>query len=142
MSRSGYSDDIDTWALIRWRGAVKSAIRGRRGQTFMKELLAALDALPEKKLIAYELENKSGDVCALGALGKKRQIDMSELDPEDSEYVADAFNIAEALAREVVHINDDYRDYRVDANGLLQDHSSAERRFDIMRNWVARQIHE
>lgn len=26
MSRSGYVDDCDVWALIRWRGAVKQAI--------------------------------------------------------------------------------------------------------------------
>lgn len=32
MSRCGYSDDYDQWALIRWRGAVESAIRGKRGQ--------------------------------------------------------------------------------------------------------------
>lgn len=32
MSRSGYSEDLDMWDLIRWRGAVKSALRGKRGQ--------------------------------------------------------------------------------------------------------------
>lgn len=50
MSRSGYSDDydFDNWQLIRWRGAVNSAINGRRGQAFLKELLTAIEALPEK----------------------------------------------------------------------------------------------
>jgi hypothetical protein len=37
MSRSGYSDDLENWSLIRWRGAVASAIRGRRGQAFLRE---------------------------------------------------------------------------------------------------------
>jgi len=41
MSRSGYSDDCDVWALIRWRGAVKSAIRGARGQAMLRELIQA-----------------------------------------------------------------------------------------------------
>ena len=38
MSRSGYSDDLDNWDLIRWRGQVSSAIRGKRGQGFLREL--------------------------------------------------------------------------------------------------------
>ena len=45
MSRSGYSDDCDTWPLICWRGAVASALRGRRGQQFLIELRDALDAI-------------------------------------------------------------------------------------------------
>ena len=55
MSRSGYHDGIDQWDLIRWRGAVASAIRGKRGQAFLREMLDALDALPEPKLIAHDL---------------------------------------------------------------------------------------
>ena len=35
MSRSGYSDGLDEWAMIRWRGAVKSAIRGARGRAII-----------------------------------------------------------------------------------------------------------
>jgi hypothetical protein len=65
VSRSGYSDGCEGWDLIRWRGAVESAIRGKRGQAFLKELLAALDALPEKKLVANELVTLQGQVCIL-----------------------------------------------------------------------------
>ena len=45
MSRSGYTDDYDDgyeWANIRWRGAVKSAIRGKRGQATLKAILDAM----------------------------------------------------------------------------------------------------
>ena len=50
MSRHGYSDDCDNeWRAIMWSGAVKSAIKGKRGQAFLKELLAALDALEKEK---------------------------------------------------------------------------------------------
>lgn len=56
MSRSGYVDDMcDQWAMICYRGAVSSAIRGRRGQAFLREMLAALDAMPEKRLISGAL---------------------------------------------------------------------------------------
>lgn len=68
MSRSGYSYDCNGWELIRWRGAVASAIRGKRGQEFLRQLLAALDALPNKRLIRDELVTKDGEVCAIGIL--------------------------------------------------------------------------
>jgi len=46
MSRSGYVDngDIEQWDLIRWRGAVASAIRGKRGE----ELRAKIAELKSK----------------------------------------------------------------------------------------------
>ena len=57
MSRAGYyEDDDDPLALGRWRAQVMSATRGRRGQQFLRDLLASLDAMPEKRLITDELE--------------------------------------------------------------------------------------
>lgn len=133
MSRSGYyefDDDNSNWDSIRWSGAVKSAIRGKRGQDFLKALLEALDAMPVKELIAGELE-KDGQVCALGALGKARGLDMSGLDPEDAGPVADTFGISKALAREIVFVNDD--DF-----GFQSMESS--KRFEAMRKWVVENI--
>lgn len=131
MSRSGYSDDCDGWDLIRWRGAVASAIRSARGQAFLKEMLAALDDLPEKKLIAHELEAK-GQVCAIGAVGAKRGIDMSKLNPENREGVATAFGISPALAAEIVFMNDE--------DGWYYGQEKPEARFSRMRQWVTSQI--
>ena len=110
MSRSGYSEDYDgsTWDFIRWSGAVKSAMRGKRGQAFLKELIASLDALPNKALIVEELQvDQLGDVCALGSVGLSRGMDMSKIDPEDWDQVASAFKITPALAREIMYHNDD-----------------------------------
>ena len=99
MSRSGYSDDeIDQWDLIRWRGAVKSAIRGKRGQAFLAEMLEALDAMPEKRLIANDLRDRDGEVCALGAVGVKRRMHLALLDPEERDRVAREFGIAQVIA--------------------------------------------
>jgi len=129
MSRSGYSEDWDDqWATIRYRGAVESSIRGRRGQAFLKEMLAALDALPEKRLIADELQHGEA-VCAIGAVGKARGVSMEKLDPEDAERVAVKFNIATALAREIVYMNDE---------GSYGE--TPEQRFQRMRMWIANQI--
>lgn len=50
MSRSGYSDDCDDPLQEgRWRAAVNSAIRGKRGQAFLREALAALVAVMSVK---------------------------------------------------------------------------------------------
>lgn len=108
MSRSGYSDDCDGWDLIRWRGAVASSIRGKRGQAFLRELITALDALPQKELIFAELEHE-GQVCALGSVGKMRGLDMSTIEPEVREDVAKAFGIPIALACEIMYENDEWR---------------------------------
>ena len=106
MSRAGYCEDIDQWQLIRWRGQVASAIRGKRGQAFLRELIDALDAMPEKKLIAHELE-QNGNVCAIGSVGARRGTDMSKLDPEDPDGIAAAFGIAQQLGREIEFMNDE-----------------------------------
>jgi hypothetical protein len=110
VSRSGYSDDLDPWSLIRWRGAVASAIRGKRGQAFLADLVRALDALPSKRLIADALED-NGEVCGIGAVALLRGYDVSEVDPYDSYRVSEMFGIAEALAKEVVYVNDEAGTY-------------------------------
>lgn len=99
MSRSNYSDDLDNWELIRWRGAVQSAINGRRGQKLLREILVALEAMPDKRLITDALE-MDGEVCALGAVCRARRINTEGLDPEDAEGVAGVLNIAPALGHD------------------------------------------
>ena len=139
MSRSGYIDDFDeNWSLIRWRGQVASATRGKRGQKLFVDMLAALDAMPEKALVVGELETPEGDVCALGALGKVRGIDMAKIDPEDPPQVAAAFDIAEQLAQEIVYMNDEYYDFEYIGN--MRVDITPEKRWQKMRDWVAKQI--
>lgn len=138
MSRSGYVDDLDDpLALGRWRSAVRSALQGKRGQAFLREMLAALDALPEKRLIKGDLEAEAtglpfaqhSDVCALGSVGRARGTDMRPLDPYEGEQIASAFGIAHAMACEIAYINDDF--------GWRE---TPELRFERVREWVAGQI--
>lgn len=134
MSRSGYSDDIDdNWQMIRWRGMVTSATRGKRGQKMLTDLLAALDAMPDKALIANDLQNSDGDTCALGALGKVRGIDMSKLDPEEPEAVTAAFGVAAPLVQEISFMNDEWYEVVSPARRSAQ-------RWVRMRAWIASQI--
>lgn len=129
MSRSEYYDDADNWNRICWRGAVNSALKGKRGQAFIREAIAALDALPEHKLIANKLE-ADGQFCTIGAVGKMRGIDMSNLDPEDYNRVAATFGIAQAMAREIVFMNDE---------GSIGPQTPANR-WAMMRDWLTKQL--
>ena len=106
MSRSGYIDDgdcDDVLAMGRWQGQVASAIRGKRGQAALRELAAAMDAMPVKALAAESLVTADGEFCTLGVLGQARGIDMAPIDPEDWDAVAKAFNLAPAMVREIVY---------------------------------------
>lgn len=132
MSRSGYTEDYpDEYpelAIGRWRNVVARASRGKRGQAFFRDLVSALDAMPEKRLIADALED-GGEVCAIGALGRARGIDMTDLDPEEPEDVAAAINVAPALVRETTFLNDE-----------AFSHGSPEERWVLMRRWAASNI--
>lgn len=132
MSRSGYDDCIDSnWELIKYRGQVASAIRGRRGQKLFRDLATALDAMPEKQLTTRDLECRDG-VCALGCLGRFREMNLSEIDAYDADQVASRFDIAPQLAREIVWENDEA--------GSCSE--TPEARWRRMRNWVGSNLKE
>lgn len=97
----------------------------------LRELAAALDAMPNKRLIADELES-SGEVCALGCLGRAKGLDMADLNPHEPTQVSRAFGIAPALAQEIV--------YRNDECGSRQ--TTPEQRWSMVRRWVSEQILE
>lgn len=110
MGRSGYVDDCDedyNNSLFLYMRAVENALHGKRGQKFLRELIAALDAMPEKKLIREELELETGEVCALGSVGKARGIDMRDIDTTDRRALAKTFGIAPSMAGEIMFQNDD-----------------------------------
>lgn len=133
MSRSGYGGEGDDVSL--WRQAVNNAINGKRGQLFLQELLMSLDAMPNKRLIAHDLEC-DGEVCALGSVGKMRHIDMTHINPEDYHIVARMFGIAECLAQEIVFINDEAAPPKWDNT----EDETPEERFQRVRKWVASKI--
>lgn len=147
MSRHGFNDDYDcydTEDFLRqrnWRGALMSATRGKRGQAFFRALVAALDAMPEKRLIRGKLTDSEGSHCALGCLGAARGLDMSAFDVEDDDEWDDdddcwdwdrlgaMFDIAPHIAQEVMWVNDDGTNA-----------TTPEDRWVSVRRWAARQI--
>lgn len=139
MSRSGYYDDGDNWGLICWRGAVASAMRGKRGQSFLVELLSTLDAMPEKRLLVVTV-NKPEGCCTLGSISAARGIETADLDSqidsgddwEVAEKLASRLDIAPAMAKEIVYMNDE---------GAWGS-ETPEQRWIRMRQWVVESIKE
>ena len=77
MGRSNYSDDCENLEL--WRGNVERTIKSKRGQALLKELEAALVALPDKALTCDDMARPEDDsVCALGAVALKRGLDAGK----------------------------------------------------------------
>lgn len=155
MSRNSCTDEWDgddVLAYGRQRGAISSAIRGRRGQAFLRELLAALDAMPVKELVEQELD-ADGRYCALGAVGKARGTDLAALNPENQEQVADVMGIARALAGEITWVNDMHTptDMWLDFDGpperwrsppgdFVPDPEAPAKRWQTVREWVVSQL--
>lgn len=131
MSRSGYSDDCETLGL--YRASVDAALYGRRGQAFLRELVAALEAMPVKELHAGVLVD--GDrVCALGAVADVRALDVSDVDIEDPKIVGRVLGIPRSLAAEIAFENDD-------SDGWTRGRSPEERYADML-TWARSHLRE
>ena len=167
MSRSGYVDDFgddDPLATGRYRQAVNRSMKGKRGQALLRDLLAALDAMPDKRLYRGNFATADGEYCALGALGVARGIRMDDIGDEDDcdpAQVAERFGIAKAMAAEVMHKNDEcgvserlyveieicgpmrrgWPDYGRHTRTITTDNPrSADQRWGRMRQWIASNI--
>lgn len=153
MSRSGYSDDAENVAM--WRGQVANATRGRRGQKLLRDMVAALDAMPDKRLFQGHLVAPDGGVCALGALGQMRGVDMSKFEKyidddgecDDPNALADhlgrELDAAYQLIMEVQYMNDEYFDFYYTPGDYRSSKCieyTPEERWTKMREWAAKQI--
>lgn len=130
MARHGYVDDLDQRDLAMWRGRVASAIRGKRGQTMLRELAAALDAMPDKRLVSGVLKDADGCVCTTGAILDARNVpDLVDDDGDDHTWIAETLNVASCLIQEIEYENDE---------GVWEE--TPEQRWVRMRKWVQKQI--
>lgn len=136
MSRSGYTDDCEHLAL--WRGAVERSIHGKRGQLALTELVSALDAMTEKRLIDHSFSTECG-LCTLGVLAKSRGVDMADLEPRseydevDRDTVGSRLNISPSMAAEVMYLNDELGNWRA-------PNETPEARWLRMRRWAVSQL--
>ncbi len=149
MSRSGYCDygwEENPIAYL-WGSILCRAIEGKRGQKLLRDLAAALDAMPVKELVSGSFIRTDGAVCTLGALGKARDLDMSELEKAARDEVddedglvdvagpaAETFDVARSMAQEIMYQND-----KADIWNGGVDETSAER-WTRMRRWVTSKL--
>jgi hypothetical protein len=118
---------------------VASAIRGKRGQAFLRELVAALDAMPVKRLVKDVLieptpafvppEYAAAQVCAIGSVGVQRGVNMEDIDHDNPKQVGDAFGIPHQLAAEIEYLNDE-----------AGYEETPEARWWSMRQWAVSQL--
>ncbi len=143
MSRSGYSDDIECAALNLYRANVDRALCGKRGQAFLREMLEAMDAMPEKRLITSALVSSLG-CCAMGAVAQKRGIDTAGVDETDAAYIGDMFGISRPMAAEIAYVNDEQYDPWNFSKGKLtrKDAETPEQRWVRVRAWVVGKYRE
>lgn len=147
MSRHSYVDDEEypgQFALYRQR--VARALRGKRGQKFLRELAAELDAMPLRELGRGGLvDEESGKACTLGVAALCRGVDaetlMSVEDCEHNEYVSKLLDIAECMAAEIAYENDEHGIVCVGGPVSVRRETDAER-WTRMRAWVREQLRE
>ncbi|WP_311238281.1 MULTISPECIES: hypothetical protein [unclassified Xanthomonas] len=107
----------------------------------LRDLIAALDALPEKELIAGIVE-QDGCFCALGALAHFRGTDLDQGEHGGTDYDFEAnraarrLNIAHQLVQEVVFENDEAGEWRYPHG----QHEPPEARWERMRAWAVSKI--
>lgn len=128
MSRSGYSEDCEHLNL--YRATVERSISGKRGQAFIRELVQAMDDMPEKRLIHGDLMSASGEVCAIGVVCKSRGLDVSAVDVHDPDEVGGLVGISRSLAAEIEYENDEG----------TRSQETPEERWIRVRKWVGDQI--
>ena len=128
MTRINYSDEEDFDGQFGlWQANCERSLRGKKGQRELRELRMALLALPEKRLIHGTLVSEAGEVCAIGAYGKYKGIDLSTFDPEDeSDAVGIAGGMPPLVAWKVVELNDE----------LLPSSMTPEQRYEAVLQWV------
>jgi hypothetical protein len=127
--RISYSEDEDYPGQFElWQANCRRSLRGKQGQQELRVLREALLAMPEKRLI-LGLVNEDGEVCAIGAYGRHKGIDLTTFDPEDNNHdeVGIEGGMPPLVAWKVVEMND-----------LQFDRCTPEQRYERMLAWVER----
>jgi hypothetical protein len=119
-----------------WQANCDRSIQGKPGQAVLRELETALLALSEKRLIADELEDADGEVCAIGALVRHRGVEIKS-DPEEMEEVGVELGMPRLVAWKVVQVNDDI-DYRYVGDKRVD--YTPEERYEKMLAWTQKQL--
>lgn len=130
MSRINYSDNEEYPGQFElWQANCQRSLRGARGQRELRELEAALLALPEKRLIHGAAE-ENGEVCAIACYGQRKGVDLSKFHAySESDRIGVAGGMPRLVAWKVVEMNDEEF-----------DRETPEQRYEKMFAWVRSQL--
>lgn len=133
-SRVNYSDEEDYPGQSGlFQANCDRSLRGKKGQAELRELKAALLALPEKYLLGNLLYDDAGGVCAIGAYGKYKGVNLATFDPEEGDHdeVGIAGGMPRLVAWKVVEMND-----------IELETAKPEQRYRRMLAWIERLLHD
>ena len=137
------------------------SIKGKKGQEFLKKLLAALDAMEVNELHTDALKNESGGFCALGCYANHFKLKTDDIYPDDALAISKSFGISQMLAMKIMWENDEnlvdkkmgvdfllvgpvrprFPDWgRHDQVRYVPDPDAPRKRWEAMRQWVADNI--
>lgn len=151
--RVSEEEDFDNQAAL-WEANLGRSLKGRKGQAALRELEAALLALPEKRLIADDMVSADGSVCALAALAQHRgyqgdmtlpkQPDWDNPDDANSPFW-DEFEYVEAVEGAMVKIAADLGIPPMVAKAIIYENDddyvkTPEDRYQKVLHWTQRQI--
>jgi hypothetical protein len=137
--RINYSEEEDYPGQFGlWQGNCDRSLHGKNGQESLRQLEAALLALPSKRLIEGELDNGE-DVCAIGALVRHKHL-VLRADPEEMVEVGVECGIPHLVAWKIVEVNDVEFDRKWEVN-KVSTYTPEERYIGVL-NWVRKQIKE
>lgn len=132
--RIGYSENEDfPGQFFLWQANCDRSLSGKAGQRSLRELEAALLALPTKRLVEGEVDN-GVDCCAVGALARYKQITpVTRFPDENMEEVGVECGMPRMVAWKVVEMNDvEFGSY---ARSL-----TPEQRYHAVLDWVRYRI--
>ena len=154
MSRINYSDDEQYPGQFNlWQANCNRSVTGKQGQAVLRELEAALVALPSKRLRSHVVAC-DGDVCAVGAFllmrkakevgsveEAQRQLETEMGDEWDqADIETDELGIQAGMPRlvawKLVELNDIEFDRKWDPIALRSVDITPEERYDRLLAWV------
>ena len=151
--RVSEEEDFQNQAFL-WEANLERSLKGRKGQAALRELEAALLALPDKRLIANETVSTDGAVCAIAALARHRgyQGDMAlpkrpnwDDDNDDDSPYWDEFEYEEAVESAMLNIATDLGVPPMVAKAIIYKNDddyvkTPEARYQKMLRWTQRYI--
>ena len=141
--RVNYSEDEDYGGQFNlWQANCRRSRQGKKGQAALRELEAALLAMPDKRIQKDVLVEPSGEACAIGALMLHRMIsagmsreqaieECGAFEPLDTEDHGVSFGLPRLVAWSVAVENDEY--YRVE---------SPEERYRRILAWIREELRQ